>query len=83
MHENAYAHPHALVETDWVAEHKDEANVRLVEVDVDTTTYSTGHIPGAIGWDWRADLQRHPVRDIPHQRSGRRCSPALALTTTI
>ncbi len=65
MNENGYAHPHSLVQTDWVASHRDDPNVRLVEVDVDTTAYSTGHIPGAVGWDWRADLQRHPVRDIP------------------
>jgi len=62
---NGYAHPHALVSTDWVADHKDDDNVRLVEVDVDTTAYGSGHIPGAVGWNWRVDLQRHPVRDIP------------------
>jgi thiosulfate/3-mercaptopyruvate sulfurtransferase len=65
MHENGYARPHTLVQTDWVAAHSGDPNVRLVEVDVDTSAYETGHIPGAIGWDWRVDLQRHPVRDIP------------------
>jgi thiosulfate/3-mercaptopyruvate sulfurtransferase len=67
MNENGYAHPHALVETSWVESHRSDPNVRLVEVDVDTTAYGTGHIPGAFGWDWRADLQRRPVRDIPDQ----------------
>ena len=62
-----YAHPQTLVETDWVAANRVEAQVRLVEVDVDTTAYGSGHIPGAVGWDWRVDLQRHPVRDIPNQ----------------
>jgi thiosulfate/3-mercaptopyruvate sulfurtransferase len=65
MNENGYAHPHSLVGTEWVAAHHGDPHVRLVEVDVDTTAYSTGHIPGAVGWDWRVDLQRHPVRDIP------------------
>jgi thiosulfate/3-mercaptopyruvate sulfurtransferase len=65
MNENGYAHPHSLVQTDWVASHRDDPNVRLVEVDVDTSSYSAGHIPGAVGWDWRVDLQCHPVRDIP------------------
>ena len=60
-----YANPGVLVSTEWVAEHRNDPNVRLVEVDVDTTSYGSGHIPGAIGWDWRQDLQRHPVRDIP------------------
>jgi thiosulfate/3-mercaptopyruvate sulfurtransferase len=65
MNENGYAHPHSLVQTDWVASHRDDPNVRLVEVDVDTAAYGAGHVPGAVGWDWRIDLQRRPVRDIP------------------
>jgi thiosulfate/3-mercaptopyruvate sulfurtransferase len=60
-----YAKPEVLVDTNWVAEHRDDQNVRLVEVDVDTTAYTQGHIPGAVGWNWQTDLQRHPVRDIP------------------
>ena len=71
MNENGYAHPHSLVGTEWVASHRGDPNVRLVEVDVDTTAYGSGHIPGAIGWDWRVDLQRHPVRDIPDRTEWR------------
>lgn len=63
--ENGYARPQALVQTVWAAAHKDDPQVRLVEVDVDTAAYGTGHIPGAVGWDWKADLQRRPLRDIP------------------
>ena len=65
VNENGYAHPHSLAQTDWVAAHKGDPHVRLVEVDVDITAYHAGHIPGAIGWHWQDDLQRHPVRDIP------------------
>ncbi len=62
---NGYAHPEVLVETDWVAAHLDDPEVRLLEVDVDTTAYDSGHIPGAVGWNWTTDTQ-HPVRrDIP------------------
>ena len=57
----------ALVDAAWAQQHLDDPAVRFVEVDVDTTAYGAGHIPGAIGWDWRADLQRHPIRDIPNQ----------------
>jgi thiosulfate/3-mercaptopyruvate sulfurtransferase len=60
-----YVRDDALVTTDWVAEHKDDPNVCLIEVDVDTAAYDTGHIPGAIGWHWQNDLQRRPSRDIP------------------
>lgn len=62
---NSYANPTALVDADWVQAHLNDPGVRLVEVDVDTSAYETGHIPGAIGWNWQTDLQRRPVRDIP------------------
>ena len=69
MQSNGYAHPHTLVGTDWVTTHGGDANVRLVEVDVDTAAYETGHIAGAIGWHWQRDLQQRPVRDIPAKES--------------
>ena len=59
-----YAHPDALVTTDWVAEHGDDANVRVVEVDVDTTEYGKGHIAGAVGWSWHTQLCDPVQRDI-------------------
>jgi thiosulfate/3-mercaptopyruvate sulfurtransferase len=65
---NGYAHPETLVETEWVAQHLNDAQTRLIEVDVDTSAYDTGHIAGAVGWRWQADLQRRPVRDIPTQQ---------------
>ena len=55
------ANPDALVTTDWVAEHLDDPNVVIAEVDEDATAYHAGHIPGAIGLDWKADLQ-DPLR---------------------
>jgi thiosulfate/3-mercaptopyruvate sulfurtransferase len=62
---NGYARPEALVETDWVARRLYDGAFRLVEVDVDTSAYEQGHLPGAVGWHWQRDLQRRPVRDIP------------------
>lgn len=52
-----YVHPEVLVETDWVATHRQDREVRLVEVDVDTTAYDQGHIAGAVGWNWQTQLQ--------------------------
>ena len=60
----AYAHPESLVETDWLAEHATDPNVRVFEVDVDTSAYEQGHVAGAIGLNWKTDLQQHPVRDL-------------------
>ena len=59
-----YAHPEALVSTEWVAEHGSDANVRLVEVDVDTSAYEQGHIAGAVGWNWQSQLQQPVRRDL-------------------
>jgi len=59
-----YAHPEVLVDTTWVADHLDDPKVKIVEVDVDTSAYGTGHIKGAIGLDWRKDLQARPIRDL-------------------
>jgi len=59
-----YAHPEVLVDTQWVIDHLNDPKVKIVEVDVDTSAYDTGHIKGAIGLDWRKDLQARPVRDL-------------------
>ena len=59
-----YAHPEALVSTEWVAAHGGDAGVRLVEVDVDTSAYEQGHIAGAVTWNWQSQLQQNVVRDI-------------------
>jgi thiosulfate/3-mercaptopyruvate sulfurtransferase len=59
-----YAHPESIVTTDWVSEHGSEANVRLVEVDVDTAAYDAGHIAGAVGWNWKSELQQTLSRDL-------------------
>lgn len=64
-----YAHPHMLVETDWVANNRSNANIRLVEVDVDTTAYEQGHIPGAVGWNWQKDTQDQVTRNIPSREA--------------
>lgn len=62
---DGYANPEVLVETAWVADHLNDPAIRLVEVDVDTTAYDSGHIPGAVGWNWRTDTQQPIRRDIP------------------
>ena len=56
-----YAHPEYLVETDWVEEHLNDPNIRIIESDEDYLLYDTGHIPGAVRVDWFTTLQ-HPVR---------------------
>ena len=59
-----YKHPEVLVSTEWVAAHASDPNVRLVEVDVDTTAYDKGHIKNAVGWNWTTQLQDNVRRDL-------------------
>ncbi|MBZ5544523.1 MAG: sulfurtransferase [Acidobacteriia bacterium] len=63
-----YKHPEVLVSTDWVAQHTDDPKVRLVEVDVDTSSYAKGHIKNAVGWNWQTQLQDNVRRDLLGQQ---------------
>lgn len=52
----------------WLAEHLDDPDVRVVEVDVSRAAYDQGHIPGAILWNVYTDL--HHAQDYsPLERS--------------
>jgi len=62
-----YANPDALVSTDWVEEHGGDPDVRLIEVDEDTTAYEKGHVEGAVGWNWTTDLHAKVGRDYVDQ----------------
>ena len=53
-----------LVETNWVAEHLNDDSIRIVEVDENPALYAEAHIPGAIGFDWKHDLQDQVKRDF-------------------
>ncbi len=59
---NGYAHPEALVDAEWVQAHLTDPTIRLIEVDVDTTAYEQGHIPGAVGFNWQRELQDQVMR---------------------
>jgi thiosulfate/3-mercaptopyruvate sulfurtransferase len=59
-----YAKPDVLVETSWLADHLNDANLRIVEANEDILLYDQGHIPGAVKVDWTADLQDPVVRDF-------------------
>ncbi len=62
-----YANPNALVETDWLEEHVDDAAIRVIEVDEDTQAYEKGHIREAVGWNWTTDLHTKVGRDYVSQ----------------
>ena len=63
-----YVNPEVLVSTDWVAQHLQDPQVRIVESNEDPLLYGTGHIPGAVEVDWTRDLNDQVRRDyLDHQ----------------
>jgi len=53
-----------LVDTQWVENHLSDESIRVVEVDENPALYAEAHIPGAIGFDWKKDLQDQVKRDF-------------------
>src|SRR5579864_6308555 len=63
-----YVHPEVLVDTNWVNDHHADANVRIVEVDYDpTSNYNQGHVPNAVLFDWKKDINDPVRRDVLSQ----------------
>jgi thiosulfate/3-mercaptopyruvate sulfurtransferase len=63
IEQRGYAHPDALVSTDWVEQHLKDPQVRVIESNEDTLLYSSGHVPGAVHVDWTSDLNDQLRRD--------------------
>ncbi|MGD1018874.1 MAG: sulfurtransferase [Verrucomicrobiia bacterium] len=80
-----YSHPDVLVSTDWVEQHKDDASLRLVEVDVDTSAYEQGHIAGAIAWNWQSQLCDNIRRDVLTEEAFEKLmsESGIAMDTTV
>lgn len=62
-----YAHPDALVTTDWLTANLKNPTLRVLESDEDVLLYDLGHVPGAQKLDWHADLNDQLVRDYVDQ----------------
>ena len=60
---SAYAKD-VLVEPEWLQERLQDDSIRIVEVDENPKLYAEGHIPGAVGFDWKEDLQDQVRRDF-------------------
>jgi thiosulfate/3-mercaptopyruvate sulfurtransferase len=65
MSTTSYAHPEVLVDTQWVEEHVKDSKVRIAEVDYDPkANYQLGHVPGAVLFDWRQDINDPVSRNV-------------------
>ena len=67
IEKRGYSHPDMLVATDWVAQHLDDPQIRIVESNEDPLLYTSGHIPGAVQIDWTVDLNDQLRRDYLDQ----------------
>jgi thiosulfate/3-mercaptopyruvate sulfurtransferase len=63
IEQRGYAHPEALVTTDWVEQHLNDPAVRVIESNEDTLLYASGHVPNAAHVDWTSDLNDVVRRD--------------------
>jgi thiosulfate/3-mercaptopyruvate sulfurtransferase len=53
-----------LVDVNFARDHLDDPKVRFVEVDVDTSAYDTGQLPGAVAFNWTSQLNDPVKRDL-------------------
>jgi thiosulfate/3-mercaptopyruvate sulfurtransferase len=66
----SYAHPEVLVDIQWVVDHINDHEVRIAEVDYDpTANYNLGHVPGAVLFDWKKDINDPVTRNIFSRQS--------------
>ena len=54
---SGYRYPEVLATAKWTAARLNDREPRLIEVDVDTTSYDQGPIPGAVGWNRKTKLK--------------------------
>ncbi|MGB6363274.1 MAG: sulfurtransferase [Thermoanaerobaculia bacterium] len=62
--DRGYANPDVLVSTAWVAEHLEDAGIRIAESNEDPLVYPSGHLPSAVEIDWTRDLNDPVKRDL-------------------
>jgi thiosulfate/3-mercaptopyruvate sulfurtransferase len=80
IEQRGYKKADALVSTDWVQQHLNDRNVRLIESNEDTLLYSSGHIPGAVHVDWTADLNDQIRRDYITKEGFERLMSRIGVT---
>ena len=51
-----YAFPEVLIDIQWLAEHLQDPDLRIIEADMSPEAYQNAHIPGAIFWLITKDL---------------------------
>jgi len=76
----SYVHPEYLVDTEWVAAHSNDPDVRIIESDEDALLYAIGHIPNAAQVDWFSTLQHTLRRDFLTREKFEEVASKLGIT---
>jgi thiosulfate/3-mercaptopyruvate sulfurtransferase len=80
MQNTTYANPEVLVTTEWVAEHIDDPNVRIIESNEDNLLFASGHINNAVQVDWTTDLNDQLRRDYLHKEGFEKLMSRIGVT---
>ena len=80
--DKGYAHPEALVSTEWLAAHLDDPSLRVLESDEDVLLYNVGHIRGAQKIDWHTDLNNPITARLRRSRAASRNCCAVSASTS-
>jgi thiosulfate/3-mercaptopyruvate sulfurtransferase len=75
-----YAKPDILVSTDWVAQHLNDANIRIIESNEDPLLYPSGHVSGAVQVDWTNDLNDPLKRDYLDKAGFEKLASKIGIT---
>lgn len=69
MNLQTYPQTAALVDPAWLAAHRDDPDICLIEVagmgQETLQAYTAGHVPGAFPWQWKEMLWESHMRDFP------------------
>ncbi|GAB4344379.1 MAG: sulfurtransferase [Phototrophicales bacterium] len=80
IQERGYAKPDVLVSTEWLAEHLNDPNIRIIESNEDPLLYPSGHIPGAVQVDWTTDLNDPVIRDYLDKTGFEKLASRIGIT---
>ncbi|MCK6578755.1 MAG: sulfurtransferase [Anaerolineae bacterium] len=80
MSNQGYAHPEALVSTEWLAEHLNDPSIRIIESNEDPLLYPSGHVLGAVQVDWTTDLNDQLRRDYITREGFEKLASSIGIT---
>jgi thiosulfate/3-mercaptopyruvate sulfurtransferase len=82
IRQRGYTHPELLAETDWLAEHLDDPNVRIVDARP-PQQYAAGHIPSAVNLSGFGGIPRAANGDMARPEDFARVAGSLGIANDV